>query len=480
MERNKTMKNKYTAFVALTAAALATSCASDDLAEQKQNQGETQTMTLTASVADDNTTRVGMTKDNNMAKFYWHKGDKISVLTVNGSSYGNAEFTTTADNGTTSAEFTGEVTGKVGAYALYPYSENHKFDENGTTYNLPASYTYDKVESKIFGTDADYLANSTNMPMLGTIASGNITFKHLGGLAVIRIDKMPAESGTLTVTADQQLSGNFTVSDLTDTPTIATTATNTETAKKVTFTFSNATANGVGVFYLPLATGDYTNVEIVLNSGTVNQTMNWSELTVSRASVTAIPVVVNTLINGHTFVDLGLTSGLLWATTNVGATSPSETGNLYAWGEIETKDKYEWDNYKHADAQSSIYGGGTPDVTIKKYLCNGTTTLDSDDDAAYQNWGESCRMPTISDYDELINGCNVSSSSMDGITGVKVVSKKNGNSIFLPFVNSEYIGWSSSLHTSLSKYAYTGRYDVRQVAIERYNGLPVRPVAKKQ
>ncbi len=462
------MKNKYMTFVALAVAALATSCTSDDLAGQNQiqNQSSSQTVTLTASV-DNEQTRVGMTKDGNTAKFYWHNGDAISVLTVNGTSYENTKFTTTAENGAITATFTGDVTGKVGGYALYPYSENHKFDGTAAlTYNLPASYKYEKVESKIFGTDADYLANSTNMPMLGTIASGNITFKHLGGLAVIRIDKMPAASGTLTVTADQQLSGNFTVGDLTGTPNIATTSTNVTNAdKKVTFTFSNATANGVGVFYLPLATGDYTSLTITIAYGTgtdnaTTHTIPYGSLTVARKDITAISLTTDSkgnlrhcvknddgsyTINGHKFIDLGLSSGLLWAETNVGAT------NYYDYGTYYSKDNA----------------------------------------FAWSEWGTTCRLPTKAEF-ETLNSCGWAWSTESGINGYKVTSNVAGytdQSIFFPaasYKNDSKVGsfgyyWSSPVGQGRWYYSlsfWNGSHSTMS-ELNTGNQYPIRAVAEK-
>ncbi len=394
------MKNKYMTFVALAVAALATSCASDDLAEQKQNQSEPQTVTLTASVANNNTTRVGMTKDGTTAKFYWHNGDAISVLTVNGSSYGNAKFATDATTGETSATFTGEVTGTVGGYAVYPYSESHTFTSaTALTYNLSAEYKSYKPESKIFGTTDDYPSNSTNMPMLGTIASGKISFKHLGGLAVIRIDKMPAASGTLTVTASEPLSGNFTVQNLpSGTPEITNTVVE-SSGNTVTFNFSGATQNGVGVFYLPLATGSYTNVTIVLKSGVVNQTIDYGSLTVERAKITAIPVVAHRVINGHEFVDLGL--DVLWATMNVGANSNIADGTYYT------------------ESDASTWSG----------------------------WGTSCRLPTKAEFEKLMNTDNCEWTWVSGYPGYYKITSKvtgyTGQTIFLPGVSYKFISTSS-------------------------------------
>ncbi len=454
------MKNKYMTFVALAAVALATSCASDDLAEQKQNQSEPQTVTLTASVADDNTTRVGMTKDGTTAKFYWQSDDKILVQTQKDGNYSGAAFTATVNaSDNTKAEFTGDIAEgtAVAGYAVYPYSENQKHtfatsNANELTYVLPATYTNYTPATQIFGNDGI----STNMPMFGKIESGKITFKHLGGLAVIRVDKMPAESGTLTITADQQLSGNFTVSDLSaDGAQIATTTASGDNGK-VTFTFSGASTGNVGVFYLPLATGTYTNVKIALSCGTVNQTKNWSTLTINRTQITALPMAMNTVINGYVFVDLGLS--VLWAETNVGASTAADFGNYYS--------------------------------------CNNRND-------AVSGWGTSCSLPTEDQFKELINNCNWSrttqiNSSNQSVSGFTVTSKKNGNSIFLPLAPKTYNGspfntdfsqyWSS---TSDSGNVYYLQFSTDQGPSVYYDytadeedyidfNYPVRPVAAKQ
>jgi hypothetical protein len=105
-------------------------------------------------------------------------------------------------------------------------------------------------------------------------------------------------------------------------------------------------------------------------------------------------------------VDLGLPSGTLWATVNVGATSPEECGDYFEWGTITPDDKF-------ADAKFDISG-------------------DSRYDAATANWGEKWRMPTRSEIQELINHCAWEWTTLNGVEGWKGTSKKNGNSIFLP------------------------------------------------
>ena len=496
------MKNKYFSFVALAAAALATSCASDDLAEQKQEQTDTRTVTLTASV-NEGQTRVGMTKNDSKASFYWHKDDKILVQTVNNGNYSGTAFSITGDDakdGDPNATFTGEVTGTVGSYAVYPYNESHSFTgETALTYNLPASYTYTSVETNIFSKTTDgttsYPSNPTNMPMLGTITDGKISFKCLGGLAVIRVDQMPAAEGTLTVSANEKLSGDFTVNDLSaDEAKLATTSTDvTDDDKKVAFNFTGAEKGGVGVFYLPLATGSYSGVKITIDSQT--ETINYGSLSVARKSVTAIPLYATGsngaltkfskidgnvyTLNGHEFVDLGL--DVLWATMNVGATAATEAGGYFAWGETTSgKSTYSDSNYKFW--QSSAY--------TKYNSTDNLTTLEAEDDAATANWGAGVRMPTKAEFEALNSGCSVSYDRQNSIYTVT----GNSQTISLPSSTGYYMDsqqctsqdlyWTSSLPKSdYVVNVTTAQMDDEEITIDdntcRYFGCPVRAVTEK-
>ena len=199
-----------------------------------------------------------------------------------------------------------------------------------------------------------------------------------------------------------------------------------------------------------------------------------------------------TYVNGHEFVDLGLPSGLLWAKTNIGAERPADDGNYYAWGETEpqTSNSYSWDSYKY----------GTSSSNLTKYnSSDGKTTLDSEDDAAYVNWGDSCRMPTIDEFGELLNSDNctwtwATHENSDGfIRGYEVTSVKNGSSIFLPAagyrddVDLDEHGslghyWSSTLNARYSDWACYLYFDSSRHPQESYDdrciGCTVRPVAK--
>ena len=190
--------------------------------------------------------------------------------------------------------------------------------------------------------------------------------------------------------------------------------------------------------------------------------------------------------NGHAWVDLGLPSGTKWATCNIGASKPEESGSFFAWGETSTKNDYSWSRYKWCKGsyfQLTKYckssGYGTPD---------GKTTLDSSDDAAIVNWGGSWRTPSNTQMNELINYCNWKQDSENGVDGYLVTSKVNGNSIFLPSVGY-YMGksFTSGYRSYWTSYTegmgganclYYYGATIKIGSQDRAYGLPVRAVMK--
>ncbi len=537
MRMNKTA-NSVWSIMALFAATIASSCSSDSLSEgENAGNGEGRTVTLTAKVSESEAaTRVGMTKNGtDYVDFYWHLGDKILVQTVNeGGSYPCAMFSTSTETGEATAEFTGVIGSEstLGSYAVYPNNVNHKFtSEKGLTYNLPSTYDYSTVESGIFtktGGTPTYRSTSANIPMVGKITEDVIEFKHIGGLAVIRIDNMPAAEGTLTVTADQQLCGNFTIDDLSATnAAIATTASAATTANKtVTFSFRGAATGKAGVFCLPLATGSYSSLKIAINDGTTTQTVNYGDLTIARAEVVAVPITADSKgnlrnieslgnnkyrINGHTFVDLGLS--VLWAEDNVGASDTDPYGNYYAWGEVTAyKEATDWGTMSVKTSYTAAnYKFGSDAYFLTKYSASdGKTTLDAEDDAATVNWGSGCRMPTATEIEELLNSCTWTITgditSSGGVNGETVTGKKSGYkdcSIFLPSVGAcdpsltnrgDFYGyyWSSTRGPFVADITFNQEMHAYSLYVRsnsadsqckskswRYYGHAVRPVAEK-
>lgn len=195
--------------------------------------------------------------------------------------------------------------------------------------------------------------------------------------------------------------------------------------------------------------------------------------------------------NGHTWVNLGLPSRLKWASCNIGATTPEDYGNYYAWGETTTKEDYSWATYKHANG---AYNKLTKYCTNASYGDNGftddKTTLEPEDDAAAANWGEEWHIPTDAEWKELCEQCTWTWTTQNGVNGYQVTSKTNSNSIFLPAAGwrlgtnlndagSNGLYWSSSLSTDGPSGAWYLRFAsdyVRRYGSNRYYGFSVRPV----
>ena len=140
----------------------------------------------------------------------------------------------------------------------------------------------------------------------------------------------------------------------------------------------------------------------------------------------------------HEYVDLGLPSGTLWATCNVGANKPEEFGNYYAWGETETKSIFSWTNYKFA-GMLCTYDCDDADYftkyavfdSISILFADNKTILEEEDDAATANWGKNWRMPSKSEWNELLSYCTWTWTTRNNVKGY-CAKANNGNSIFFP------------------------------------------------
>lgn len=160
--------------------------------------------------------------------------------------------------------------------------------------------------------------------------------------------------------------------------------------------------------------------------------------------------------NEGSWVDLGLPSGTLWATCNVGASAPEEYGDYFAWGETigyyGGKTKFNWGTYKYC--YMGQFTSLTKYCTANSFGYNDFTDdkieLDSGDDAATANWGGSWQIPSADQFKELINPeyTTISWITIGIISGCKITSKKNSKSIFLPAAGSIHEDYLSSAEKS--------------------------------
>lgn len=222
----------------------------------------------------------------------------------------------------------------------------------------------------------------------------------------------------------------------------------------------------------------------------------------------------------HEAVDMGLPSGTKWAATNIGSSAPHEIGLYFAWGETVGYsgdpsdgrkfyfDDYKWNNleggyyamngiYKYQVADT-IDGQGTHPQSrwydaAGKFIGDNKTELDPEDDAARVLWGNGWRMPTRADVAELVQNCTFEWETVEGVIGVRLTSKINGNSLFFPacgdrgngdihWVGQQGYYWTSTIDVTNTSYAcylvYSHQYGVYPWSSWRFGGRNIRPVRK--
>ena len=244
---------------------------------------------------------------------------------------------------------------------------------------------------------------------------------------------------------------------------------------------------------LAIANAGYTFTNWTENGNVVSTDAYYTFIVAEERSL-----VANFIYNGgsitHEYVDLGLPSGLLWATCNVGADSPEEYGDYFAWGETQPKNYYFWSTYQ--------YCNGTEN-TLTKYCNNSSygfngfndnlTTLLPEDDAATANWGSNWRMPTKEEWQELLDNTTITWTTQNGVNG-RLFTAANGNSLFLPAAGYLYDSslhlsgdggyyWSSSLDTGYPDDAWrlgflSSHYGMGDGS--RLHGFTVRPVCSSR
>ena len=168
--------------------------------------------------------------------------------------------------------------------------------------------------------------------------------------------------------------------------------------------------------------------------------------------------------NHHDWVDLGVS--VKWATCNVGASTPSDYGNFFAWGETSNKISYSWTTYKHCKGSYETITKYCDDINYgNNGFTDGISKLEPIDDVAHVKWSGSWRMPTAAEFQELMDNCSWAWTTLNGVNGYAVTGTKPGytdNTIFLPAAgfcsNSETknVGTSGGYWTSSHGSDYPG------------------------
>ena len=371
----------------------------------------------------------------------------------------------------------------------YTYDSNNRLKKvvynNGTT----VTYTFDalgnRISKKVTGsTTATYTISASVTPTRSGSVNGTGKFNSGSSIELNAIanggykflkwsDGVTANPRTITVTGDQSFTAQFEESQSSLVGDIV-----------VDGTVNVQDLNSLVNAYL-------ANTQVTKTTDIDNDSQ------LSIADITSLISMVNTspcafISNGHQYVDLGLPSGTLWATCNIGASVPEEIGDFYAWGETETKSDYSWSTYKWCDGEKC----NASNTTLTKYcdrggygMMDGKISLEIEDDAAHVHWGGDWHIPTQAEFQELMDNCTMEWIKIANKQHAFKFTGANGNSILMPasgewsnsnFYSNEFYYWTSDLANYRSNTVWTieksSTSSIEFYGSGRYNGLAIRPV----
>ncbi len=532
--------SKFTAVAMLAMAAMSSCTGDSELNSAKSEYVNSVRVTVEDFMPETPETRTAFTVDNTGFHFQWVDGDALGIYPVGGD---QVKFPISAGDGAATAAFDGGAWKLRSEYqyaAYYPFSaENYTIAQTA----LPVSFTGQTQNGN--GSTAhlgkyDYLACAATSP--DGRGGVNLSMKHLGAFLRLQLTMPKADvfSSVVLESDDAEFvtAGTF---DLTAaTPAITPTTTSSTYTINLT-NISTTETNQVVTVYAIVAPANLieSNIKVTVQGTgktTYVQTVSGKNFTARSAyniAVSDFPSGTNAdgeevnwdgtpvdPYRGHEYIDLGLPSGLKWATMNIGAEYPEDYGDYFSWGEKKPyytaghsqdnpcsnwktgKTGYNWGSYKWKSKESLIGDLGMTKYTFAdgkteaiwydngSFVGDNKTTLELADDAAHVNWGGCWRMPTKAELEELITNCRWAWVEQNGVYGYMVWSTTNRNSIFLPttgYRQARFLGnsgsygyiWSSSLSEDDSARAYCFYFNSAKDGCldnQRFNGLPVRAV----
>lgn len=345
------------------------------------------------------------------------------------------------------------------------------------TLTIGETETLTATVSPANATDKSVTWSSGNTSVATVSSSGVVTARAVGNATITVTTNDGGKKATCTVTVNPihvtgvalNKTGLTLIVGETETLT-ATVSPADATDKSVTWSSSNTS----------VATVSSSGVVTAIKAGSATITVNTND----GGKTATCSLTVNL---AQVAVDLGLPSGLKWASCNIGATKPEGYGDYYAWGETETKENASLETYK--------WGSGSNLISFTKYntqsqygTVDNKAVLDPEDDVAYVKLGGKWRMPTYTEWTELRTKCSWKETTQNGVYGRKVTGP-NGNSIFLPAAGYQsgtnlnnvgsngyyfsssldtddpYLAWFVTFSSSVNRYFYIRGY-----------GFSVRPV----
>lgn len=445
-------------------------CACSEEANVQESQSVKGINVVLTPFADDETsTRTAYTVSETEGFLSsWTEGDVIGIYPVGGD---QVAFPISDGAGTSSAKFDG------GAWALrsnYKYAAYYPFSDKNYTVSeatIPVDYTNQTQRGNNSTAHLgayDFLASAATQPD----AEGNVNLemKHLGCFVRFRlhVDRVTTFTKmTVTPTGTGVLfTSKGTINLKNETPSI------TSSSMSSTFTLlldniTNTPEEKILTLYAMIPpVSDFLDKQFVATvidiNGLQHQFTGYGKNFVAGKSYdfnltscygTGADQGTGTY-NSHEYVDLGLPSGTLWATTNVGANAPEEDGEYFAWGETESRaaNTYTYNNYKYWTKTGE--SGGTTFYSIHKYCLpkenqnylsnfscktiDNKSVLELEDDVANVAWGGNWRTPTMEEQEELMNNCIAEKVTINNVMVLKVTSKLNNRYIFLPYCGMAY------------------------------------------
>lgn len=508
-------RNIYFSVMALAMTALgAISCSNEEGLLPDIQTGEKTHMSVSVSMEElDAETRSTMTDENGSLKFAWKKGDKLLVTGVNGNNFEHLGVLTLDENsdGQETGIFNGDditILGKTATYHYF-YLGNGTYKNGDTEYiaNIPAS----ELTDVSLGNN-DIMKASAEMSYGGDGLSGKVSLKRAFGFLTLTVNlpsNVTAPTGGTTLT----LSGTGITSkakiDLTNADAAVTNQGTTSNAVTLTIPAGQSSKK----FYLNILPGTLSNLTVTtdINGETYSATVlkDASKTTVANKNYKAT-FNLKAEDNGE-WVDLGLSSGTLWASKNIGASAPQESGNYYGWGDVTGK---KIQNSALAFGPSSYNGAPTSTEntygTTYYWHCCQTDSRYYDYDIAKYQLGDMWTMPTPDQIKELIDNTNHQRTTLEGVHGYKFTSKTdNSKWIFIPSAgyrsanngtiqdNGYMYVWSSEIHWyqerlvggNYNQYNYVKRgiaftdylssgSKLQYGVMHPQYGFPVRPVRK--